>query len=149
VCDHVGCAYYFFVFMHARNILIKLKNCIVRVWSSWHTTKLRGTLMLLQGCGTQHQAILEMLTEPTFLHWVFSSVESQLAHAVAVHRANADIAAVWAPTPEVQRCCESMLRVPDWRPLVKPLIGACIVRTLLQLLAALCNSTKHPRLCFS
>lgn len=83
----------------------------------------------MQGDGHLKHEVEEAVYNSQFLHWVFSSAESQLSHAAAVHRSNADIAAVWAPTPEVQRCCESMLRVPDWRPLVKPLMLACFVRT--------------------
>lgn len=85
--------------------------------------------MLAQGEGHMTAEAEDAFYNSNFLQWVFSSADSQLAHAVAVHRSNADIAAVWAPTPEVQRCCEGILRVPDWRPLVKPLILACCVRT--------------------
>lgn len=56
------------------------------------------------------------------------AAEAQLVCAAAARRSHGDVLAAWAVQPDVQRACEHMLGLPDWRELLQPVLHGSLVR---------------------
>lgn len=55
------------------------------------------------------------------------AAEAQLTCAAAARRNHSDLLAAWAVQPDVQRACEHMLGLPDWRELLQPVLHGSLV----------------------
>lgn len=81
-----------------------------------------------QAQSEQHGPALDVLLKDRIMCHAFDSAYALFARTLERCRMHGHAAAALAQTPAVRHATECLLGIPKWRPLLQPMLAACVVR---------------------
>lgn len=85
----------------------------------------------------------ELMKNSTVVEYALLAADAQLRTAAAARRSHGDLLAAWAAQPDVQRACEHVLGLPEWREVLQPVLHGSLVSLLSVHAGSVCRVCSH------